>query len=323
MQMPPRPRERDFYEELLGAMGAAVPAKLSVSNLRARVRVLARQLGVRMFLIDDINSMLSGTFREQRIFLNALRFLANDLQLALVCAGTPEAKQALLTDQQLAERFEARELPAWRDEPAFHQFLASFGASLPLRQASGLQEPALRKRILSLSEGITGRICRLLEEAAVQAILSGRERIELEALSEELLARSLASIAERRRRAVVARERLDGAPCGRDGAALCFVAGRPPAGGPAPAGGRAAVVLAGAAGGGQCAGLWGVARAGARAVGAPAGRGILCRRPGLRLQRPRAQGPVRLEPFVPLEGCRPQPPAALWPVGLVLAQPRA
>jgi hypothetical protein len=103
MQMPPRPHERGFYEELLGALGAAVPAKLSVSHLRARVRVLARQLGVRLLLIDDINSMLSGTFREQRILLNALRFLANDLRLALVCAGTPDAKQALLTDQQLAD----------------------------------------------------------------------------------------------------------------------------------------------------------------------------------------------------------------------------
>jgi hypothetical protein len=58
---------------------------------------------------------------------------------------------------------------------------------LPLRQASGLREPGLRKRILSLSKGITVRICRLLEEAAVQAIVSGRERIELETLSEELL----------------------------------------------------------------------------------------------------------------------------------------
>jgi hypothetical protein len=62
----------------------------------------------------------------------------------------------------------------------------------------------LRKRILSLSEGITVRICRLLEEAAVQAIVSGRERIELEALSEELLARSLVSISERRQRAAAA-----------------------------------------------------------------------------------------------------------------------
>jgi DNA polymerase III delta prime subunit len=203
LQMPPSPQERDFYEELLTAMDAAVLAKLSVGHLRQRVRVLARQLGLRMLIIDEIHSMLSGTFREQRIFLNALRFLANDLRLPLVCVGTPEAKQALLTDQQLADRFEARELPAWRDDATFHQFLASFGASLPLRQASGLREVGLRKRILSLSEGITVRICRLLEEAAVQAILSGRERIELETLSEELLTGSLVSISERRQRAAV------------------------------------------------------------------------------------------------------------------------
>ena len=105
--MPPSPQERDFYEELLAAMDAALFAKLSVSQLRQRVRVLARQLGVRMLIIDEIHSMLSGTFREQRIFLNALRFLANDLRLPLVCVGTPEAKQALLTDQQLAD-FRAR-----------------------------------------------------------------------------------------------------------------------------------------------------------------------------------------------------------------------
>ena len=66
-------------EEVLVAMEAVLPVKLSVSNLRQRVRVLARQLGVRMLIIDEIHSMLSGTFREQRIFLNALRFLANDL----------------------------------------------------------------------------------------------------------------------------------------------------------------------------------------------------------------------------------------------------
>ena len=78
LQMPPTPHERDFYEEVLVAMKAVLPVKLSVSNLRQRVRVLARQLGVRMLIIDEIHSMLSGTFREQRIFLNALRFLAND-----------------------------------------------------------------------------------------------------------------------------------------------------------------------------------------------------------------------------------------------------
>jgi hypothetical protein len=46
------PGERDFYEELLVAMGMMLPSGLSSTNLRQRVRVLARQLEVRMLIID-------------------------------------------------------------------------------------------------------------------------------------------------------------------------------------------------------------------------------------------------------------------------------
>jgi hypothetical protein len=41
-------------------------------------------------LIDEIHSVLAGTYPEQRIVLNSIRFLANDLRLPLVCAGTHE-----------------------------------------------------------------------------------------------------------------------------------------------------------------------------------------------------------------------------------------
>ena len=57
-----------------------------------------------MIILDEVNGMLAGTYRQQRIFLNAIRFLANDLRIPLVCAGTDLARQALLTDAQLAER---------------------------------------------------------------------------------------------------------------------------------------------------------------------------------------------------------------------------
>jgi Bacterial TniB protein len=109
VQMPPAPSERDFYEELLVSMGCVLPIHQSVTTLRQRTRVTARQLEVRMLVIDEIHSVLAGTFREQRIVLNAIRFLANDLRIPLVCVGTHEAKQALMTDQQLADRFEAWE----------------------------------------------------------------------------------------------------------------------------------------------------------------------------------------------------------------------
>ena len=49
-------------------MGGIFTYGTSVTALRHRIRSLARQLEVRMLIIDEIHSLLAGTFREQRIF---------------------------------------------------------------------------------------------------------------------------------------------------------------------------------------------------------------------------------------------------------------
>ena len=122
MQMPPEPIEQDFCEEFLLALGAVISTGLSVLSLHVRARKFARQFGVRLLIIDEIHSMLAGTFRQQQRFLNSLRFLANDLHLPLVCVGIHDAYQALTTDQQLADRFGEFELPPWRNDTSFAQF---------------------------------------------------------------------------------------------------------------------------------------------------------------------------------------------------------
>lgn len=200
IQMPPTPSERDLYEEILGGMGGVFSHGTSVTILRHRIRALARQLEVRMLVIDEIHSLLAGTFREQRIILNAIRFLANDLRIPLVCLGTDEANQALMTDPQLADRFAAAELPAWEDDAAFEQLLLSFESTLPLREPLEFRDPKVRQRVLSLTEGVLGRICRLMEIAAIEAIRSGEEHIGLSLLKDDLVTESLVSIADRRTR---------------------------------------------------------------------------------------------------------------------------
>ena len=205
IQMPPTPSERNLYEEILGGMGGIFADGTGVTTLRHRIRNLARQLDVRMLIIDEIHSLLAGSFREQRVVLNAIRFLANDLRIPLVCVGTHEANQALMTDQQLADRFEAAELPPWENDQAFQQLLMSFESILPLRSPSDLRDPRVQHRILHLSEGVMVRICRLIEAAATEAIRSGQERIDLELLHGGLVAESLVSIADRRTRRAAGR----------------------------------------------------------------------------------------------------------------------
>lgn len=180
MQMPPEPLERDVYSELLSAMGAPGPANEAAFRLRNVCKSLMRRMEVRMLIIDEIHAMLSGSFRQQRIFLNLIRFLANDMRVPLVCAGTDLARQALLTDPQLAERFEAFWLERWSNDQQLAQLLSSLACILPLRRPSRIGSAAVRRRVLDLTDGVTVRIFRLIETVAADAIRSGRECITIE-----------------------------------------------------------------------------------------------------------------------------------------------
>ncbi|WP_246670477.1 TniB family NTP-binding protein [Agrobacterium tumefaciens] len=154
MQMPAEPVERDVYGELLNALSAPGPSGDATYRLKTTCRTLMRRMGVRMLIIDEIHAMLTGTYRQQRVFLNVIRFLANDLKVPLICAGTDLARQALLTDPQLAERFEAIHLKRWSNTQQLAQLLASLGSILPLREPSQLGTAAVRCKVLDMTDGV-------------------------------------------------------------------------------------------------------------------------------------------------------------------------
>lgn len=194
MQMPAEPVERDVYGELLAALGVPGPNDGATHRQKEICRGLLRSMGARMLIIDEIHAMLAGSFRQQRIFLNVIRFLANDLKVPLVCAGTDLARQALLTDPQLAERFEAFHLPRWTNDRFLAQLLASLGTMLPLRRASALETTAVRKRVLELTDGVTVRIFRLIETVAVAAIRTGAECVGKESFEADDLVLPLVTL---------------------------------------------------------------------------------------------------------------------------------
>lgn len=186
-QVPSEPIERDLYLELLASMGTPAIAGGTLAREKDVCRSLLRTVGAKMIILDEVNSMLAGTFRQQRIFLNAIRFLANDLRFSLVCAGTDLARQALLTDAQLAERFEAFHLKPWKNDAVFAGLLKSLGHILPLREPSDLTSAATKAWILMLTSGVTARIFRLIQTAAEAAVISGRERLDAESFGDDLV----------------------------------------------------------------------------------------------------------------------------------------
>ena len=140
-----------------------------------------RAVDVQVLVLDEVHNILAGTFREQRIVLNTLRYLSNELKISLVCFGVKEAREAISGDVQLARRFEEFRLSRWSAEEGFEQLVLAIIRNLPLRQPTVLSARAVR-RILQVTDGITAKVFRMPNDLAVGAIETGAERITDDAI---------------------------------------------------------------------------------------------------------------------------------------------
>ena len=186
LQAPPAPDERRFYLHILAAVGAPATAiavrSQNVASFEVRVIALLRDLDLRMIMIDEVHNLLAGTHREQRRFLNVLRYLSNELEVSLVCFGVSEAVDAIRGDVQLARRLDEHHLPNWRDDSEFSNMIQTLIAAMPLEKKSNLKVKSLRQ-ILALTGWVTSRVFSLVKDLAIDAIRSGEECITDDAVA--------------------------------------------------------------------------------------------------------------------------------------------
>ncbi|QHG74431.1 TniB family NTP-binding protein [Ensifer adhaerens] len=176
MEMTSRPGERRFYAELLTLLGAPQRPRADIAQMEQAALRIMEAIGVQVLVIDEVHNILAGTYREQRIVLNTLRFLSNRLQISLVCFGVNDAREAIGGDVQLARRFEQFTLSRWAANEQFEILIALILRNTPLRQPSVLTAKSLR-RMLQITEGITANIFHIINSLAIEAIESGQERI--------------------------------------------------------------------------------------------------------------------------------------------------
>ena len=184
VQMPPAPDERRFFSAVLEALGAPDRSNDRLAAKQDMAMRMLRATNVRLLVIDEVHNILSGSRDQQRRFLNLLRWLGNELQIPLVAVGTSEALRAIQSDDQLANRFTPFSLPPWRHDAEYLRLLNTLEAMLPLRERSGLEEPALAQKFLNAAEGILGEIVNLVTTAAVAAVVAGEERILIERIDD-------------------------------------------------------------------------------------------------------------------------------------------
>ena len=177
-QAPPAAREKDFYICILDRFFAPYRPTDSVGALRAQVLHQVRSCHTRMLLVDEMHSLLAGGAREQRVIMNAIKFMCNELMIPVVCVGTRDALTVMRQDPQHVTRFDVLELPLWKLDGQFQTLVRSFESIMPLREPSNLHGPRMSSLLHVISGGNLGNLQRLLVQAAQDALKQGQECID-------------------------------------------------------------------------------------------------------------------------------------------------
>jgi Cdc6-like AAA superfamily ATPase len=84
IQAPPLPSESRLYDAILEALFAPYKSRDQVAKKQFQVLRLLRAVNTRMVIIDELHHALVGPANQQRVVMNALKYLSNELQIPLV-----------------------------------------------------------------------------------------------------------------------------------------------------------------------------------------------------------------------------------------------
>jgi Cdc6-like AAA superfamily ATPase len=103
-----RPTERRIYGQLLMALGASVNERATLMDLEIRTVLLLKSSNVRVLIIDEVHNLLAGTPREQRVILQLMRYLSNELKASLVGTDKLTGFHAALSNGGVGSNIQAK-----------------------------------------------------------------------------------------------------------------------------------------------------------------------------------------------------------------------
>lgn len=185
LQAPPSPGEKRFLGEIVKAFGLRDYGKGNAENRLKRVIQLVEKCKVKRLIIDEIHNLLSGSPRQLEESCNLIKYLANELGLSIVLAGTERAENVIASDLQLISRFPISNLPRWKYGSAYKEFLTYLESTLPLQKSSSLASDDKASYLLKGSGGILGHIVHSVKNAAYEAINKQDQMITFESLKKK------------------------------------------------------------------------------------------------------------------------------------------
>lgn len=178
VQCPGFPDESRLYSAILLKLCKKFRPSAPAQEKLVLVLDALSRIEIRILALDEVNFTEVGTAAKQKRFLNALRYLANELRISIVCLGTEEMMRVIRSVPSVENRFPPMVLPQWQIDHDFRKLLASFEKIIPLKCPSNLSKSStLTAKLLNRSEGTIGELKMLLAGAATDAMCTGTDRI--------------------------------------------------------------------------------------------------------------------------------------------------
>lgn len=179
-ESPPGADEKGLYISILSQFWSPVRANATATVLRHEAINKLRRCKAKVLIIEELHSLLIGPAVKQRLLMNAIKMLCNELCIPVVGVGTRDAVRVLHTDPQHASRFDVISLPKWVLNKDFQTLVAGFESVLPLKRQSNLADPELATALHTICDGNLGDLHRLLVECTINAITKGTEQITMD-----------------------------------------------------------------------------------------------------------------------------------------------
>lgn len=176
--------EKHIYISILEQFWTPFRPNDTTAKLRHQMLYLMRECNVRMLIIDEIHNILETSTIKQRIAMNVLKNLSNELMMPIVGVGTDVAVKILSNDPQHASRFQIARLSKLEENKELRGILHAFEKKLPLKKPSKIYQKEKGKLLYNICDGNLGNLHKLLIECATYAIENEIEEITVDIIKQ-------------------------------------------------------------------------------------------------------------------------------------------
>lgn len=201
VNVPPQPTIRTFYDSILNAVSAPVLSREENGVKRRRLLEYLKRCGTRVLILNEFQHLARTRGADADGVCDTIKSLLNDGRIGVLAVGIPEARTVIEHDPQLEGRCthhiqlypfcdgtvscvsgEVGEAQRGIDFEEFKGVLEAFSEAAGCPDTQYLVDDRVAEAVLAVTNGLYGKIVKLIEAAGINARKRGLEGIDRDAI---------------------------------------------------------------------------------------------------------------------------------------------